>query len=94
MHVYLALLSGQAATGLPRRDTNGSLDDAEAPPGAKRSPDTQGPPDTQGAPDTTKVAEPQVPPGPGDTPDVTAAERAPGTITTPARRMPPAHPGR
>ena len=64
VHVYLALLSGQATSGLPRGD-------------AKGSPGTKGSPDTESSPDTAAVADPDVTPAPEGTPPGGTAPRPP-----------------
>jgi Domain of unknown function (DUF222) len=75
VHVYLALLSGQATSGLPRGDAQGSSG-------------TKGSPDTESSPDTAAVADPDVTPAPEGTPS--GGTPAPEGTPTPAPGETPA----
>ena len=88
VHVYLALLSGQATGGLPRGHAEGS-------PDTQGSPDTESSLDTDSSPDTAAVADPDVrsaPEGtpPGGTPD---PGKTPDGKVTPTLRGTPAPEG-
>ena len=82
VHVYLALLSGQATSGLPRGDAKGS-------PGTKGAPDTESSPDTAAVADPAVTSAPEGTPTPGGTPDAEGTP-APGGTPAPAGTPDPA----